>query len=43
MEQNDKLIYAKGSYEVTDEGQLFYLQPLKNAEGVSKEPIANHA
>lgn len=43
MKQNNKLIYAKGSYEVTDEGQLFYIQPLKNAEGVSKEPIANHA
>lgn len=43
MSQNNELLYAKGSYEVTQEGQLFYLQPLKNASGVSKEPIANHA
>lgn len=43
MNQNNELLYAKGSYEVTKEGQLFYLQPLKDANGVSKEPIANHA
>lgn len=43
MSKDNELLYAKGSYEVTPEGQLFYLQPLKDANGVSKEPIANHA
>lgn len=43
MSKDNELLYAKGSYEVTPEGQLFYLQPLKDANGISKEPIANHA
>lgn len=43
MKLNEEKIYSKGSYEVNQEGLLFYLQPLKNAEGISKEPIANHA
>lgn len=43
MKLNEEKIYSKGSYEVNQEGLLFYLQPLKDAEGISKEPIANHA
>lgn len=35
MSKDNELLYAKGSYEVTPEGQLFYLQPLKDANGVS--------
>lgn len=43
MKTKEEKIYSKGSYEVNQEGLLFYLQPLKDAEGISKEPIANHA
>ena len=45
MSVNEETIYAKGSYEVTTEGTLYYLKPMKteNAEGIVKEPIANHA
>lgn len=45
MSVNEETIYAKGSYEVAAEGTLYYLKPMKteNAEGIVKEPIANHA
>lgn len=41
--EKEKNIYEKGSYQVDNEGQLYFLQPLKDAEGVSITPIANHA
>lgn len=43
MNKDNELLYSKGNYEVSQEGQLFYLQPLKDTNGVSKDPIANHA
>ena len=39
----EKEIYSKGDYEVDEEGILYHLKPMQNAEGVVKEAIANHA
>lgn len=43
MGANDEKIYSKGNYEVDSEGQLYYLKPMQNAEGVVVEAIANHS
>ena len=43
MSAVEKEIYSKGDYEVDEEGILYHLKPMQNAEGVVKEAIANHA
>lgn len=43
MSSDNEKIYSQGAYEVDQEGKLYYIEPLKNGEGVSVEPVANHA
>lgn len=43
MSSDNEKIYSKGNYEVDHEGQLYYLKPMQNAEGVVVEAIANHS
>jgi len=43
MGADERKVYAKGNYEVDHEGQLYYLKPMQNAEGVVTEAISNHA
>ncbi len=42
-DNKDKYYFFQENYKVDQEGKLYFLQPMKNCDGASIEPIANHA